>query len=152
MNRQVKNYFNQEKLKLEKMLEIQDFTFNLEVCKTYGFEYYEELDKNAKEFFEEMEDTKLPTTFKIVGDFDILKSVDEEDLSAFLVAAVNIFASYLIIPKTSNGNGRFAVPKSMDGIRLSSMIMRDMANRLMKFPQFRIEVLNLKGESVFEVF
>jgi len=152
LKRQVKRFFKQDDLKVTKQLEIQDYTFKLEVSKTYGFEYYEELDKDAKEFFEGMENTKLPTTFKIVGDFDMLKSADEEDLSAFLVAAVNIFASYIVIPKTSNGNGRFAVPKSMDDMRLSSMILRDMANRLKKFPQSRIEVLNLKGKSVFEVF
>lgn len=152
MKKQTKNFFNQDKLKVEKLLEMQIYTFNLEVNETYGFEYYEQLDKSIKEFFDELEDCKLTTTFKIVADFDILKSAGEDDLAAFLVAVVNIFSNYIVIPYTSNGNGRLGIPKTMDGIRIGSMTLIGMTNRLMRFPQFRIEVLDLKGESIYEVF
>jgi len=152
MKKQVKKFFKQEKLKVDSSLEMQFYTYNLKVSETYGFTYYEELDRSIKEFFDQIENSKLATTFKIVGDFDMLRGVGEDDWGAFLVAVINIFASYIVIPGTSSGNGRLGIPKSMDGIFIGSMTLRAMTNRLMRFPEFRIEVLNLKGESVYEVF
>ena len=152
MKKQVKKFFKQEKLKVETSLEMEKYTYKLKISETYGFQYYEELDNSIKEFFEGIKDSKLATTFVIVGDFDLLKTASIEDCAAFLAATVNIFAGYLVIPKTSNGNGRFAVPQSMDGMHIGSLTLRDMANRKMRFPEFRIEVLDLKGKSVYEVF
>jgi len=152
LKKQVKKFFKQDKLKVETSLEMKKYTYDLKISETYGFEYYEELDKSIKEFFDKIEDNKLATTFVIVGDFDLLKTASIEDCAAFLTATVNIFAGYLVIPKTSSGNGRLAVPKSMDEMHIGSMTLREMANRKMRFPEFRIEVLNLKGKSVFEVF
>lgn len=153
MKKETKKYFRQTDLGLvySKSSKKNTHKYELKINKTYGFEFYEELDRSIKEFFDTLEDSGKPTLFKIVGDFELLKAAGEEDWAAFLVAVVNIFAGYIVIPKTSSGNGRLAVPKSMDGIRITSMTLRDMANRLMKFPEFRIEVLDLKGNSVYEV-
>ena len=152
MKRKVKRFFNQEELKVCELKEAKDYTFNLKISETYGFEYYEELDRSINEFFNGIENSELPTTLKIVGDFDVLKSIDKRDFEEFAVAIVNIFSGYIVIPKTSTGNGRLGVPKAMDEMRIGTMTLRAMANRKIRFPKFRIEVLNLKGEIVFEVF
>ena len=147
----MKNFYHQEKMKLIKTRDYQTHIFELDIPATYGFKYYQELDKLIAEFFSRIEPTKFPTLFQIVGDFNALELADPEEKMYFTQAVINIFVSHIITDEKLEREQRLAPPKSLDELDLSVMNKKGIINKKILFPDFSVEVLNKDGDKVYEV-
>lgn len=147
----MKNFYHQEKIKIIKTEDYHTHTFELDIPATYGFKYYQRLDKLIDEFFNSIEPTKFPTLFKIVGDFNALELADTEEKMYFTQAVINIFVSHMITEEKLEREQRLAPPKSLDELDLSVMNKKGIINKKILFPDFSIEVLDKEGNSVYEV-
>jgi hypothetical protein len=146
----MKKFYNQEKIQLEDFSEFQEFEFFLDIPSLYGLNYYKTLDVEMKKFFDAIPSNEKPTIFKIIGDFSLLAHKDKQ-AAEFIVAVVNIFASHLITKDYLGREFRLAAPKSLDNLYLNGMVKKDIINKKIRFPNFRIEVLDNSGQSYYEV-
>lgn len=126
-------------------------TYELDVPSTYGLNYYRKLDQSMKEFFAGLKPTSKPTLFVLEGDFDMLDRLHEDERLDYIVAVVNIFASYLFDDKELEGERRLRAPRTLSEVSLSEMVKLDMVNKQMKFPNFSMEVSGRDSDFLFEV-
>ena len=147
----MKKFFVQETMKIVEMKPIKEVTFKIDVPSTYGFNYLTAVDKEINEFFDSIGDYKKPILFKVVGEFDLLEEADVDDKVSFILGIVSIFTGNMIKKGTSTGKGRFAAPSSLDELNITTMVKRDLVNREVRFPIFSMEVLDEKGNLVYEV-
>ena len=148
----MRKFYHQKKIEIENRDEFQTQEFSLNIPNTYGFNYYEALDVEIQEFFNGIEDSEDPTLFRITGDFSLLQDADQEEKLYFIVAVVNIFVSHMIYSEDLEREKRLAAPKSIDSLNLNMMTKKSIVNKKIKFPIFSIEVLDINGEVIYEVF
>lgn len=148
----MKRFYHQEKTQITKEKEWQEYTFLLDIPNTYGFNYYRTLDLEIEKFFNNIKNSEKPTLFKIKGNFNLLEDAEEEEKIYFIIAVVNIFVSHMILKENLDRELRLAPPKSIDKINLGLMTKKGIVNNVIKFPIFSIDVLDLNGDIVYEVF
>jgi hypothetical protein len=146
----MKKFYNQDKIILEDFSDYQEFEFFIDIPSLYGLNYYQALDTEMKKFFETVPSNTKPTVFKIIGDFNILTNKDKQ-AAEFIVAVVNIFASHIITKESMGREYRLAAPKSLENLYLNSLVKKDIINKKIRFPNFRIEVIDKSGKSYYEV-
>jgi hypothetical protein len=146
----MKKFYNQDKIILEDLSDYQEFEFYIDIPSFYGLNYYQKLDIEMKKFFEDIPSNTKPTIFKMIGDFDILTNKDKQ-AAEFIVAIVNIFASHIITKEPMGREYRLAAPKSLENLYLNNLVKKDIINKKIRFPNFRIEVIDKNGKSYYEV-
>ena len=148
----MKNFYEQDKIQIVKKDKYKIHNFELDICNSFGFQYYESLDNQIQEFFEKIKPTNKPTLFRIVGDFDLLKDADDEEKLYFLVAVVNIFAHHITTEEKLDREPRLMPPKKLDPINLNVGVKKKIVNNIIKFPIFSLELVDKNGSLVYEVF
>lgn len=148
-----KKFFNQEEIKIKEYENYNTIQFDLDIPLFFGFKSYKDLDNEILDFYSELDPSDEPTLFKIKGDFDVLEQNDAEENIYFLVAVVNIFVGHMIYhDEEMEREQRLGVPKSLNGLNLTTMTLKEVINKKIKFPIFSIEVLDKNNNSVYEVF
>lgn len=147
----MKNFYNQKTKELEKHLDYQTYTYQLNVQETYGLNYYREVDASMADFFAALEVTDEPVLLQIVGNFELLKNTAEKDKGYYLASIINIFASHLFTGDVLSGERRLSVPENLKDLRFNEMVKRDLVNKKIIFPIFSLEVVSKDSEFTFEV-
>lgn len=148
----MKKFYNQESKSIKEFDSYQVLEFNIDVPYIYGLNYYKELDSKIEQFIKSKAASEVPTIFQIVGDFSLIeKHVDEEDKVYFLLSLTNLFVSHLFTKEKTQGEYRLSAPKALSDVKLNSMVKKDMANKVLIFPNFTIEVVDMYGNILFEV-
>ena len=88
--------------------------------------------------------------FRIYGRFDLMEDFkDDEEMNLFYFTICNLFASHLITKENSDGEKRLSAPKGISGMKFSSLVKVDFANKILKYNFFAVDILNDAGELVF---
>ena len=148
----MKKFYNQESKSIKEFDSYQVLEFNIDVPYIYGLNYYKDLDSKIDQFIKSKAASEVPTIFQIVGDFSLIeKHVDEEDKVYFLLSLTNLFVSHLFTKEKTPGERRLSAPKALSDVKLNNMVKKDMANKVLIFPNFTIEVVDMYGNILFEV-
>lgn len=148
----MKRFYNQTNKDIETLENgYKQYTYNLDISSTYGLNYYKEVDNDMQRFFAQIESTSEPVLFQIAGDFNLLKNIPDEDKVYFILAITNIFASNFFTKEKTEGEYRLTPYKSIETIKLNSMVKKDFTNKKMKYPFISMEVVDLNNNVVYEV-
>ena len=150
----MKKFYNQSSIKIEEFEKYQRKEFNIDISDYYGFNYYEDFDKKVKEFMDNLKvDASKPILFTIKGDFDLIKEDAEEDIVFFEITLVNLFITHMINKEVQlDREYRLGIPKSISGASLGVLVLKDLINKKIRFPIFNVEIVNLNGDILYEVF
>ena len=148
----MKKFYNQESKNIKEFQNYQVLQFQIDIPSLYGLNYYKELDSKMKDFVKGLEPTDMPTVFQIVGDFSLIeKHADDEDKVYFLMSLTNLLVSHIITKERTEGEFRLSAPKSLADMKLNSLVKKDLANKVLLFPNFTIDVADLNGKTFYGV-
>ncbi|MFW6029167.1 MAG: hypothetical protein ACOCRO_02815 [Halanaerobiales bacterium] len=148
----MKKFFNQDKIKIKEESEYNEHVFNIDIEELYGTSFYKQLDKEITEFLNNIKDTKTPTLFKIVGDYELLEEDDPFEQTNFYIALISLFIGNMIYEKELDREKRLLPPERIKKLNTTTGIKKKIINNEMMFPNFSIELKNTNGEIVYEVF
>ena len=150
--KEIKLFFSQEKVELREFKSYQVFDFDLDIPRIYGFHLFKELDNQIKKQMIGLKVGKIPTIFRLRGDFGFLiRNLDREDLDDFFISIANIFISYNITKENRDREPRLTAPKILQNTKFSDLVKRDFVNKKLLFPNFRVEIVDLGNNEIFEV-
>lgn len=147
----MKNFYLQDKMKIKKLKDYKSHIFHVDVPEKYSIEFFKEVDKKIENFFSKIEATKYPTLFRIQGDFDKFLAEDELEKINFISAILNLFVSRITTNNQIVKEKRLGVPNKLKNFHLGSMNLMKIVNNEILFPNFSVEIFNLKGEEVYKV-
>lgn len=147
----MKDFYLQEKMKIKKLNDYKSHVFHVEVPEKYSIEFFKKIDDKMENFFSKIEATKYPTLFRIQGDFDKFSEEDELEKVNFISAILNLFISRIATNKQIVKEKRLGIPDKLKNFHLGSMNLMRIVNNEILFPNFSVEIFNLKGEEVYKV-
>lgn len=148
----MKNFYNRDKISIEKKDKYFEKTFELNVPELYGITFFEDLDNKIQSFIQEIT-SNHPTMINIVGDFDVLQEATKEDIEDFIEVIVALFIDAIHLKDKKISRDR---KTSLTKLLIKSKLTISSKNKIINFetrlPIFNIEVYNKKEEILYSVF
>jgi len=149
----MKKFYNHQTIKIEEYDAFTTFQFNIDIPEIYGLDFYEELDNKMQKYIKKLNSNK-PTLIQIVGDFDVLSEVNDDEIAEFLMAITNLFVGNLISEKKSARERRLGLMLYPD-LAKSNLTMINKINIInyeIKFPIFQLEVIDKSDNIILSIF